>query len=162
MRRHTLPVLSAETQRLLAGWNRFLEALYGQPRQISDLLVKRRVSADEIRCIRRDHLASYLVAVTRLALDWMAQARPDREVYILRRRYSLDSQEGATLAALGQELGITRERVRQLQVRSIRRLGSLEQRLVLECLVRDTAWDTLRRETQPDWDDDEPRDMREE
>jgi RNA polymerase primary sigma factor len=39
----------------------------------------------------------------------------DRERHVLVRRYGLDEREPATLAELGVELGITRERVRQLQ-----------------------------------------------
>jgi RNA polymerase primary sigma factor len=38
-----------------------------------------------------------------------------RERHVLVRRYGLDEKEPATLAELGAELGVTRERVRQLQ-----------------------------------------------
>ncbi len=40
---------------------------------------------------------------------------PDRARYVLVRRYGLEDQERATLAELGDELDISRERVRQLQ-----------------------------------------------
>ncbi len=40
---------------------------------------------------------------------------PERERYVLVRRYGLDGRDPATLAELGNELGITRERIRQLQ-----------------------------------------------
>jgi RNA polymerase primary sigma factor len=40
---------------------------------------------------------------------------PERERYVLVRRYGLDGRNPATLAELGRELGITRERTRQLQ-----------------------------------------------
>lgn len=42
---------------------------------------------------------------------------PERERYVLVRRYGLDGKDPATLAELGNELGVTRERVRQLQKR---------------------------------------------
>jgi RNA polymerase primary sigma factor len=42
---------------------------------------------------------------------------PERERYVLVRRYGLDGRDPATLAELGNELGVTRERVRQLQKR---------------------------------------------
>jgi RNA polymerase primary sigma factor len=45
-----------------------------------------------------------------------------RERHVLVRRYGLDESEPATLAELGAELGITRERVRQLQRKAERRL----------------------------------------
>ena len=40
---------------------------------------------------------------------------PDRAKYVLVRRYGLDDRDPATLAELGDELQISRERVRQLQ-----------------------------------------------
>ena len=40
---------------------------------------------------------------------------PERARYVLVRRYGLDDREPATLAELGEELDISRERVRQLQ-----------------------------------------------
>jgi RNA polymerase primary sigma factor len=40
---------------------------------------------------------------------------PDRARYVLVRRYGLEDRERATLAELGDELDISRERVRQLQ-----------------------------------------------
>jgi RNA polymerase primary sigma factor len=49
----------------------------------------------------------------------------DRERHGLVRRYGLDGQESATLAELGEELGTTRERVRQLQRNAERRLSTL-------------------------------------
>lgn len=40
---------------------------------------------------------------------------PERARYVLVRRYGLDDREPATLAELSEELGVSRERVRQLQ-----------------------------------------------
>jgi RNA polymerase primary sigma factor len=48
-----------------------------------------------------------------LLKEWISEM-PDRERHVLVRRYGLDEREPATLAELGAELGITRERVRQL------------------------------------------------
>ena len=40
---------------------------------------------------------------------------PERTRYVLVRRYGLDEHDPSTLAELSEELGISRERVRQLQ-----------------------------------------------
>jgi RNA polymerase primary sigma factor len=40
---------------------------------------------------------------------------PERARYVLIRRYGLDDRDPATLAELGDELEVSRERVRQLQ-----------------------------------------------
>ncbi|MDP8950789.1 MAG: sigma-70 family RNA polymerase sigma factor [Actinomycetota bacterium] len=50
------------------------------------------------------------------------EGMPDRERHVLVRRHGLDDREPATLAELGAELGVTRERVRQLQRKAERRL----------------------------------------
>jgi RNA polymerase primary sigma factor len=52
---------------------------------------------------------------------WMEEL-PDRERRVLVRKYGLDGREPASLAELSDELGITRERVRQLQHNAERRL----------------------------------------
>ena len=45
---------------------------------------------------------------------------PERAQYVLVRRYGLDNQEPATLANLSEELDISRERVRQIQLEAER------------------------------------------
>ena len=51
---------------------------------------------------------------------------PERARYVLIRRYGLDDRDPATLAELGEELGISRERVRQLQNKGERLLKTEE------------------------------------
>jgi len=51
---------------------------------------------------------------------------PERHRYVLVRRYGLDNAEAATLAVLSDELGISRERIRQLQREAERMLASGE------------------------------------
>ena len=58
-----------------------------------------------------------------------------RERHVLVRRYGLDDREPATLAELSNELGVTRERVRQLQRNAERHLRG--QLVVLERCRRD-------------------------
>jgi RNA polymerase primary sigma factor len=53
-----------------------------------------------------------------LETEWLREVMgtlPERHRHVLVRRYGLDDREPATLADLGQELGVSRERVRQLQ-----------------------------------------------
>jgi RNA polymerase primary sigma factor len=50
------------------------------------------------------------------------EGMPHRERRVLVRRYGLDDREPATLAELGTELGLTRERVRQVQRNAERQL----------------------------------------
>jgi RNA polymerase primary sigma factor len=60
------------------------------------------------------------VEATRL---WEAVGRlPERERYVLVRRYGLDDRDPATLAELKEELELSRERIRQLQILAERTL----------------------------------------
>ncbi len=51
---------------------------------------------------------------------------PERARYVLVRRYGLDNRDPATLAELGDELQISRERIRQLQDRAEQMLKTVE------------------------------------
>src|SRR5829696_4876154 len=51
---------------------------------------------------------------------------PERYRYVLVRRYGLDNKDPATLAELSDELGLSHERVRQLQLQAVGRLKNGE------------------------------------
>jgi RNA polymerase nonessential primary-like sigma factor len=57
---------------------------------------------------------------------WLAQLSDKQRVVVL-RRFGLDGRDAATLEEVGQALGVTRERARQIQIEALRRL-----RLMLE------------------------------
>lgn len=54
-----------------------------------------------------------------VCLEAMVRRLPKRLQRILRSRYALDGQPWQTLAEIGQEIGLTRERIRQLQVEAL-------------------------------------------
>ena len=60
---------------------------------------------------------------------------PERERYVLIRRYGLDDRDPVTLAELGDELKISRERVRQLQREAEQMLKTKYRRLIRKCVA---------------------------
>jgi RNA polymerase primary sigma factor len=60
---------------------------------------------------------------------------PPREALILRLYFGFDGSEGMTLDAIGEQLGITRERVRQIKERALSRLRKGERGHVLASLA---------------------------
>jgi RNA polymerase primary sigma factor len=74
--------------------------------QLGDFIEDERVSDTADTVMREMETTQLKEAIERL---------PERARYVLVRRYGLDDQEPATLAQLGDELDISRERVRQLQ-----------------------------------------------
>jgi RNA polymerase sigma factor (sigma-70 family) len=73
---------------------------------------------DEQECLASAEQASHKVNRLLEYLD-------PRERQIIRMRAGLDSNEGMTLEKIGEQLGITKERVRQLNVRAMKKLRSL-------------------------------------
>jgi RNA polymerase primary sigma factor len=62
----------------------------------------------------------------RVSLQEAIERLPERYRYVLVRRYGLEDRESATLAEVGEELKVSRERVRQLQRQAERRLKSTQ------------------------------------
>lgn len=61
----------------------------------------------------------------RVNLDIWLDTLPDKQREVLARRFGLRGHEVATLEEVGEEIGLTRERVRQIQVDGLRRLREL-------------------------------------
>ena len=61
------------------------------------------------------------------ALDRALESLPERDRRVLELRYGLDGEEPHTLEHIGRRLGITRERVRQIEIESLSRLASLRE-----------------------------------
>ncbi|HET9928980.1 MAG TPA: RNA polymerase sigma factor RpoD/SigA [Rubrobacter sp.] len=87
--------------------------------------------ATEIGELIEDERASEVAGtvIGEMEMDWLADAvekLPERHRYVLIKRYGLGEQEAATLAQLSEELGISRERVRQVQREAERMLAGGE------------------------------------
>jgi RNA polymerase primary sigma factor len=80
---------------------------------LGDIVADERVRGPEDELINTDNLTQ----VARL-LDEM----DPREAAILRMRFGLDNAEPQTLKEIGEALGLTRERVRQIESEALRRL----------------------------------------
>lgn len=57
-------------------------------------------------------------------IDWLNELNP-KQKEVLARRFGLLGHEAATLEDVGREIGLTRERVRQIQVEALRRLKDI-------------------------------------
>jgi RNA polymerase primary sigma factor len=67
------------------------------------------------------------VSLRSQALAVALQALPERERHVLVLRYGLIDEEPKTLEEIGKRLGLTRERVRQIELESLRRLAGLRE-----------------------------------
>jgi RNA polymerase primary sigma factor len=86
-----------------------LDKPLGSEEDASELgsLVEDQVSSDVSEVVLRD-----------MEVGWLGEAMwrlPERHRHVLVKRYGLEEEQTATLAQLAEELGISKERVRQLQ-----------------------------------------------
>lgn len=58
----------------------------------------------------------------------------DREAVVLRKRYGLDGEEPMTYDEIGREQGVTRERIRQIEAKSLRKLRHFSRTRMLETI----------------------------
>lgn len=58
---------------------------------------------------------------------WLAQLN-DKQRQVVEQRFGLNGDEAATLEEVGERIGVTRERVRQIQVEALRRLRKILER----------------------------------
>jgi RNA polymerase nonessential primary-like sigma factor len=72
--------------------------------------------------------------MTVLVRDWLARL-PDKQRQVVTRRFGLDNDDPATLETLAAEMGVTRERVRQIQQEA---LVKLKRAMAARGVVRDS------------------------
>ena len=124
----------------LTGLNRYLTVIYGVPIRQSILLEKMGFTEDQLRQLRDNHVKEITNSFIDLLKNHMVRApNNDRDYKIVCRRFGLDGRIPETLQVIGDGLGITRERVRQLERRSIKRRTLPARRKVLEQGLYDLA-----------------------
>ena len=70
----------------------------------------------------------------------LLKALSERERYVVERRYGLDGGRCATLAKIGQEVGVTRERARQIQNSALRKLRLRAHEAELESFLEPSCY----------------------
>ena len=85
------------------------------------------VSIGESIEIEADHTPAHIIeeeGIRETISNWM-QMLDDKQADIICRRFGFDGRNVETLENIGKEVGLTRERVRQLQLDAIRKLKSI-------------------------------------
>ena len=68
-------------------------------------------------------------------LHGVLHSLPEREREVIRLRYGLVDGRQHTLAEVGSRLGLTRERIRQIEIKAIRKLRHHRRRAHLETFI---------------------------
>ena len=94
---------------------------------MSDALADERIEAPDLRLEHAE--------IERHVAEWVARLS-DKQRLVIERRYGLNGRDVATLEMLAHDLGVTRERVRQIQLEA---LGQLRRQLAREGVGRDSV-----------------------
>ena len=65
-------------------------------------------------------------------IDEVLQTLSEREAKVLKMRFGLDTHRPMTLEEVGKEFGVTRERIRQIEVKALRKLKHPSRRKKLQ------------------------------
>jgi len=114
----------------LAAVNSFLDVAYGPGTRLSTLLAAQGCTPQELMLLRERHLEPLVGAFVAGIADRLAEYRAgERKYYVLARRFGLDGEPRGTLAAIGAHMGLTGERVRQIEDSALRHCRSAKNRL---------------------------------
>ncbi|HBZ97699.1 MAG: RNA polymerase subunit sigma [Phycisphaerae bacterium] len=85
----------------------------GEAMDFSDMVEDHRTEAPQRTAVRREEMKAVL---------GMLEEMEERDARVLKLRYGLEGQAPLTLKQIGAEVGLTRERVRQIEVDTLRKL----------------------------------------
>jgi RNA polymerase nonessential primary-like sigma factor len=114
----------AENVRRLLALNERMTSL-DAPLEVDPMLSLGESLADENAVTPEARLE--LVEIEKRVLEWLGRLS-DRQRRVIERRYGLNDSEISTLEQLAQELGLTRERVRQIQLEALSSLRRILRR----------------------------------
>ena len=124
----------------MIGLNRFLSSVYGVPIGLSILLTDLGFTEQQIDQLQRNHLEEIVASsITSLKNRLVRGSSGDRTYGIVCRRFGLDGRTTETLQIIGERLGVSRERVRQIEQKAIRRCRSKTSRTAWEAALYDVA-----------------------
>lgn len=111
-----------DLRRNLEHINAFLQAIGTNHSRISELLSQTGLDNDAINELRHNHLARFLSCLQHRWQEQIIGWLPERHANIVIRRFGLDEHPSSRLIDLGDTWGVSRERIRQLEVAGLRRL----------------------------------------
>ncbi len=94
--------LTPQTDQAEAGWS------------LGEMIMDERIRSPESELVENDNLSHVLQQL---------RTMDQREAVVLRMRFGLDDNEPRTLKEIGESLGLTRERVRQIETEALAKLA---------------------------------------
>ena len=130
--------------RRLVVINQFLEQVLDESLRLSDILLQSGFSSHDVETIRNHHLEPFVDAVCDHLVAHLHEVLPQKRARVVSERFCLSTQDKPTLQEIANDLGLSRERIRQLQNVGMRRLRSRTQRAAVEEIVFTSAMRLLQ------------------
>jgi hypothetical protein len=107
------------------GLNEFLTTVYGTETRLSTLLTSLGFNSQQVELIRNQYLERAITSFLESLRKRMVAGWDGERLYkIISRRFGLDGEPPDTLETLGQQFGLSRERIRQLEYKAIKKCTS--------------------------------------
>ncbi len=131
--------------------NAYLSTVYSSEMRLSTLLARLGFDSQQLQVIRDKNLDLFVNSYIAKIKEQIAARRDGERLFmIISHRLVLDGEPPATLQSLGERLGISRERVRQLEMKALKRCRHNANRIFLESSLLDLARRHLKLEGQND------------
>lgn len=122
----------------VTGLNEFLTAIYKTETRLSLLLSNLGFDSQQIETLRRQHLEQVVTSFIAVVQERIISGSDGERLYkIISRRFGLDGEPPETLESLGEQFGVSRERIRQLEKKAIRRCRHKARLQFWEASLRD-------------------------
>lgn len=106
--------MTEKTLKLLDAINKWLDDVFGEGKRLSHILSESGLEDAEIQRLKAHHLTEFIETVLNLISETTDKHDGERRNDVMIRHYGLMSGEAETLQAIGDTLGLSRERIRQL------------------------------------------------
>lgn len=124
----------------VTGLNEFLTTIYNTETRLSLLLSNLGFDSQQIETLRRQHLEQVVTSFIAVVQERIISGSDGERLYkIISRRFGLDGEPPETLESLGGQFGVSRERIRQLEKKAIRRCRHKARLQSWEASLRDIA-----------------------
>ncbi|MTJ08500.1 sigma factor-like helix-turn-helix DNA-binding protein [Anabaena sp. UHCC 0204] len=123
---------------IVIGLNNVLTEIYGNETRLSYLLINIGFNNQQVEYLRKHHLSQIVqICIQHLQQKILTFQDGERAYKIISRYYSLDGKPKETLQSLGDQLSISRERVRQLKEKTLKKCKSKSSRQFFEAKLQE-------------------------
>lgn len=110
------------TRLLESNLNAYFQKVYGNPKYLARTLMENGISGEELQVLAALYREVLYLELSRRLVKWLLPILDERRTDMLVRHYGLNSDSKMTLEAIGSEYELSRERIRQLEERTMRQL----------------------------------------